>query len=806
MAPTTPPTPPRDPRRTQPGPSNRVQKKPAALRPSASQSSGKNQVFRGPSGSNQAGQNAASNASTSSWTSRVDSEEDEHTATEVDLAMLRSSLDASIRDNHDELQKRVRSGGNSPQLAEVSQHLLESPPTSPDSLKSDGSPKSPSAMAKLAKLHTQELNELTKNDAGFHRMMSDLSGIQEWWKGNKIVWHERREKIRNYENDIATLKKQVDQHRRMSGMTRFMSRDVDFSDDRWTPQIEELKAKRNADLGWFEKNRKLMKLVWARVKEMGDTLYLETKDNRKLGMRYPSTRDLTKLDWFQDPKKGLRWWMSAADVDFEMLRDKIQAALDADADRTAQRAQQGNELKLQLVNIQRGIKYADIEADTRISELRDTRPRGYEARINQMLKQRREAKIREVREEYDHRAMIRDLEIRDQESVLMRAYLTDVQERNHQIFLRLRALYNDMPQLDPPTREAHNYFYEKVYHLVRHHMHRTILALELGGMLDKVSYAQDKRKKIIERMEIYEAGQHDTRGFLLTLEARLAPKNGLVHQRALSNVTTISSEEARDFHLMVRTCQAIIEAHEPAFKPIKDTTNAALYLVPDVTNVALGAKPLETPFSLARPLGSNITLAVAKTILETVPSGPSGVIAPRNYPWHELLRNFFVSSDIFPLFRSNTVMGSKRSFNRDEFFNYVNTLVKFSIERRILDAFLSYCSHTGDLFRLTEFRRRVEVIDAGWELCEENRPMGLYRKIPLHTIPRPQGIDRLEHILRNNWQELDCGSPDRDVEEADLRQFLNRALPNDQRISKEKMRTCVAYWSSVGEFYTLLHP
>ena len=811
MAPKTPPGAPtlrRDPRGVGSSSNNRVQKKPAPLRPSASQSSGRNQALRGPSGSNAAAQNATGAETVSSWTSRVESEEDEHAATQVDLAMLGTALNESIRDNHAELERRVNSGGNSPQLAEVSRHLLESPPSSPDSIHSDGSPKSPGAIARLAKIQAQELNELSKKDAVLHRMMSDLSGIQEWWKGNKIIWHEMRERIRQYDSDISGLQAQAEQHRRMvrkSGMSTSYGSTADFVDERWAPQIEQLKQMRDANLGWFVNNRKLMKAVWSRVKEMGDTLYTENKDNRKLGSRYPATRDITKFNWYQDLSKGVRWWIKATGDDIIILRDKIQAALDTDRARADQRDQQLSELKRKLRATEGATKYDDSVTDGQISELQDLKPRGYEAQISQILTERRAAKIKEMREAYDQRAMINDLEIRERESIFMRKHLTEIRERNRQMYLRLKETRREMPRVDPYTTDALCYFYEKFYHIVRHHIHRTVLALEFAGMLDQVSYAQDKRSQIIEQMELYGGEGYNTDEFLLAFQSQLVPQNGRVHYRALSDVAAVSSSEGRDFKLMVRTCQAIIDAPEPPLK-IKDKENAALYLVPDVQNVVLNKPPPETPFNLARTLGSNITLAVAKTILEQVPSEPEGTHADQNYPWYELLRNFFVSSDIFPLFRSNTVNGVRRSWNRDEFINYVNSLLRTPVERRILEAFLAYCSHTGDLFRLTEFRRRVDVISAGWELCEENRPMGLYRKVPLSTRPRPQGIDRLEQYLHKYWRELECGSPDREVDDEDLRRFLNAAMPNDQRISKEKLRQCVSYWSSVGQFFSLLNP
>jgi hypothetical protein len=804
--------PPKEPQQSQSSRNHRVQRRPSAISHPRPQISGRDQAIRGNSRSKPLsnGHSTADNWDGASWTSRVtDSDDaDEHTATQVDISMLGSALDESIRDSHAELQNRVISGENSPQLDQVSQHLLASPPPSPDSVPGGWSPMTPTAKVRHAELQQQELEELMKRDDALHRMMNDLSGIREWWKGNKQAWHEMREKVRSFDNDISALQAQVDQHRRMvwngkDGMSDFYGSTADFLDERWAPQIEELKEQREANLPWFDENKRLMRMVWARVKEMGDTVYMEAKDNRKLASSYPATNDISSLSWFQD--RGLKWWLKHAGRDMETLRDKIQGLLDSEHAKAEERGQKGHEFKQQLKVVQDAIKDADSEADFQISELQENKPRGYEADTKRILEDRRNRKIHDLREAIDLEAMIKDLQLRDQESVLMRKTLTDIYERNRQIRRRLNETYRHPPKINPADAQSESAFYTDFYHLVRHHIHRTIQGLDLGTMLDKVSYSQTNRENIIIRMKV-DANEGNTEPFFVDFVARMGPRNAQIDYESLRSLVEKSSQEARNFRALVEACQSIIDEPNPAFTPIANPTHPASYMVPNVLNVTLEKEPPDSPFELARTMGSNITLAVAKSILKKPPSEPAGTYTDNNYPWHELLRNFFTSPDIFPLFRSATYTGSRRSWNKDEFINYVNSLLKTPLEHRIIEAFLVYCSHTSDLFRITEFRRRVNVIPDGWELCEEKRVRGLYRKVPPSSLSRPRGIDRLEHVLCKNWGAVGCENPDRNMDEEDLRKFLNEAMPNDHRISKERMRMCVSYWSNVGQFFVLVNP
>lgn len=811
MAPSRPsPSPPRDSRLSQSSSSYRVQKRPATIVSPRLQSSGRNEAIRGTGRSNTIASSVYAD-DYEDWTSRVSSESegDEHTATQVDLSILGTALEESIRDSHNELENRVSIGERSPLLDQVSQHLLVSPPSSPDSLHSEGSPPSPASKKRLAQSRLQKLDELMERDADLHNMMRDLSGIREWWKGNKRAWYEMREKIRGLDNQISDLQTQADQHYQMIGTDRSHLRNrygstVDFIDERWAPQIEELKEQREINLAWFEENRELMKKVWARVQEITGAVYLDSKVNKELGSRYPATHDISNLSWFQREDKGIKWWLRQARKDVQTLRDRIQNLLDSDHAQAEYRAVEHRKLEGQLNFWQDAFQEGDIEADMQISELRENQRKGYNIEIRQIMNARQIVRVDNFREEYDVKEMIQDLQLRDQESILMRKILTDIFERNRRIRQRLNEISRYPPNLRPAGHRSDVCFYTDVYHLVRHHIHRTIQGLNLGTSLDQVSYSQTKRKKIVARIKDYP--ESDTEAFFLDFVARLGPRNAPVGCEALGSLTAESRHEALNFTTMVKDCQEIIKEQGPAFKPLKNPTHPAAYLLPKIGNVTLKKTPPESPFDLARTLGSTIPLITCQSILEQPPKEPAGTHADTHYPWYELLRDFITSPDIFPLFRSITYAGGRRSWNKEEFFTNINSLLKIPVDHHILEAFLSHCSHTNDLFRMTEFRRRIEVISEGWELCEENPVRGPHRKVPASSLPRPRGIDRLEHVLRQNWREIGCENPDRKMAEEDLRNFLNSALPDDHRISKEFMRQAVSYWSNLGHFFVLVNP
>jgi hypothetical protein len=423
MAPSrAPPSPPRDPRLSQSSSKHRVQKRPNPIVPPRPQRSRGNQAVR-ESGRSNAFASSSNTGDDEDWTSSVASpESDEHTATQVDLSMLGSALDESVRDSHAELQSRVSSGERSPELDRVSLHLQASPPSSPDSIHSIESPTNSPGKRRIAKYRLERLDDLMKGDAELHRTLSDLAGIQQWWKGNKKAWYELREKIRGFDKQISDLQTQADQHHQMvfPDKRSVLSRayNADWLDERWAPEIEELKEQRELNLVWFKENRKLMKMVWLRVKQIADSVYMEAKANKKLASSYPATRDITDFSWYRRKDRGIKWWIWQAGKDVITLRDKIQVLLDSDQARTEHRGQERHKLQQQLKVVQHSIQAGDTEADVRIADMQQYK--ASEAEIKRFMVDRRDAKIHDVREEYDLKQMIKDLQLRDQESILTR--------------------------------------------------------------------------------------------------------------------------------------------------------------------------------------------------------------------------------------------------------------------------------------------------------------------------------------------------------------------------------------------------
>lgn len=298
---------------------------------------------------------------------------------------------------------------------------------------------------------------------------------------------------------------------------------------------------------------------------------------------------------------------------------------------------------------------------------------------------------------------------------------------------------------------------------------------------------------------------YNTEAFSRDLNARLTPKPYYAEERidhnALYTSRAKAAEEALDFTIMIEACEAILDEYEPAFptQPLQPNISS-----PPSKISHSKKQPPNTPFDLSRTMGSTMTLAVAKTILEQIPQmSLPGDITSAALPWYELLRDFYTSPDIFPLFRNNET--TYRSWTKDEFFTYTNTFLATPVERNTLEAFLVFCSHTSDLFRITEFRRRVETIDPGWELCEENDVMpGLFRKVSAKALVQPRDIVRAEHMLRKYWVELGCGEVDRRCSEQELRGFLNRVLPRDQTISRRGLGSMFRIGAVPGNFILLL--
>jgi hypothetical protein len=641
--------------------------------------------------------------------------------------------------------------------------------------------------------------------------MDDLVGIRQWWKGNRQAWHEKREEVRNIENNLTALIAQAEQSKRrrwgdnvMLSM-RFGSSE-DFFIDQWTTQIDALTAQKAGLLTWFDENKDLMKIVWTRVKEMEAAVKAEPKEQTTPGMiySYPPTKDITKLSWYTRQDRGIRWWCGRTVRDLGILEGHLQSLLKSDHDRADQRAKVEHKYKEILKTLQTLVAEEDAEADRQTSVLRDKQPQGYAASIDQILKARYETKLPQARQAFDLQEMINEIETRDFESVVIRKSLNDHITRSKHFRTLLRRIETKDLNIRPPGAENELYFYTDLYNIICTYVSRTRRGLEFGTILDKVKFSQTKRNKMIELADVNSYG-YKTEEIFNKMKIALTLKQGRIESTCLNKIGAQFAQEALDFTIMVEACQATLNSYEPSLPKIEDSASPATYLVPNIRNITLQKQAPDNPFDLSRGIGSMMTLAVAKRFLEQYPELElTYTITNALLPWYELLRLFYTAPDTWPLFRNNP--STTRSWSKDEFFTYTNSFLRRPIERNILEAFLVFCSQSNDLFRISEFRRRVETITSGWELVEESNITGLLRKIGPREFPEPRNIERAENALRKYKTALGCNEANRQSKEQDLREFLNRVLPREQRVGREEMRRFVSYWSSVGKFYVLVNP
>jgi hypothetical protein len=637
--------------------------------------------------------------------------------------------------------------------------------------------------------------------------MNDLVGIRQWWKGNKQAWHEKREEVRAIENNITALKAQAEQNRQRGWSDKVMlamrmGSSEDFFNDRWTPQIEALTIQRAGVLPWFDQNRQLMKMVWTHVKELETAVKAEAKAEKLPDkfFGYPPTDDITKLSWYRDLDKGLMWWLKRAMKNLGTLDGYLHGLLESTNNRSAQRVQAGHNFKRDLRAIQDQITKDDTEADDQISDLQRTQPQEYEAKIAQVLNDRYNAKLQQRREEIDLEEMVKEVQKRDKESMVITRSLTDHITRNKEFHALLKRISGNLPKILPQYRIS---FYTDLYNMICTHVARTRRGLDLSITLDKIDFSQQKRGEIISLADNYYQ-RLKTDMYFRYLEGKLEPKQGRTDHKSLQKPRHSFEEEATTFTAMIDECTRIFNEQESSIPKIIDPAHPATYLVPSIRNISLTKQPPSTPLDMSRTIGSTMTLAVAKSILEQYPETTSGQITDVALPWYELLRHTYTSPDLFPLFRNNAL--TKRSWCKDDFVTYTNSFLALPLERSVIEAFLVFCSHTRDLFHITEFRRRVETIGSGWELVAENPVSGLKRKVDPEALPRPQGIERAEHVLQHYRTVLGCNEVDRRWNERDLREFLNRVLPGDRKVSRGAIREFVSYWSSVGRFYVLDYP
>jgi hypothetical protein len=176
--------------------------------------------------------------------------------------------------------------------------------------------------AQAAQLEDQLYNDLIKTDKEAHRQMNDLQGISEWWTANKQTWRENRKLFKGLIANIDTFKQCREADEQENGRNKSSG----ISDSIHTPNIEEAEREAEEIYIWFLNNRRIMRRVWGRVKQLREQTE-QTKvrsASRKPVPPSPTvgshrlfdiTDNVATLSWY--PGIGLIGWVERALLEVE---------------------------------------------------------------------------------------------------------------------------------------------------------------------------------------------------------------------------------------------------------------------------------------------------------------------------------------------------------------------------------------------------------------------------------------------------------------------------------------------------------
>ncbi|KAJ5042260.1 uncharacterized protein L3040_004813 [Drepanopeziza brunnea f. sp. 'multigermtubi'] len=115
----------------------------------------------------------------------------------------------------------------------------------------------------------------------------------------------------------------------------------------------------------------------------------------------------------------------------------------------------------------------------------------------------------------------------------------------------------------------------------------------------------------------------------------------------------------------------------------------------------------------------------------------------------DVLEDFFISPDVFPDFGLSGDTWSLR-----EFITAVNNHLYAPVPEIVLEAFVTYCHHTSQLFYIGAQSRRIAPITRkyGWVNCHEEPVGGPRRKVTYDSKKKPKGLADLEELVLQSLQ------------------------------------------------------
>src|SRR4051794_28729052 len=117
---------------------------------------------------------------------------------EVEMGMLGDSIKDQTRDNHVEIERRLKRGEGANAKADIEKHLLTTPPVTPTKFTHSLGGRS----------INEDFDTLVERDRNLHYLENDLIALQGFWKANRATWIIKRERIIDINDSIEQFKYQ----------------------------------------------------------------------------------------------------------------------------------------------------------------------------------------------------------------------------------------------------------------------------------------------------------------------------------------------------------------------------------------------------------------------------------------------------------------------------------------------------------------------------------------------------------------------------------------------------------------------
>ncbi|KUJ16482.1 uncharacterized protein LY89DRAFT_719196 [Mollisia scopiformis] len=641
--------------------------------------------------------------SSDSWTSKVESIDEQ---SRVDY--LQQALDESAAEAR-------KSGNGGPSEVPPANNVLASPPSSPHSL--GPAPSSPRAKARDEYFKRRKYEELIRGDNGFREMLDDVDGMRTWWTRNKQDWHQKKLSLERTEAALASL-----QDRALY--------EEDFHDER---QIQHQTQRQKEKLAWFEENRSLMRIVWDRFKVFNEVemladgpidppipagravnparpvvpalspgparradpeapavtpyavsnsprfnpIFNSTSPHTNTRFEYRSSRNPANSQRWLSSLEEAFWWLERAKEDVASHTKRLKTLIETFPGEKARFIGLAQTLETQLDGVD--TNDADDRVDTAIKKLMDDRPVDFKEQIQTAIMNRRREKL-VLTDGQDRRA----LEVYKTKSIELDVILKILEQQDGIVDTLVDLLNTTLMEvakydLDQRNKDA----FVNIHNICYLYSERRRLSLVIRSTLADAQLSVTTKRNIVNRINQY-ISDHNVEDLPMTENGRYRSKHIKIYFDQMFAANAAFNILADDISDITRRATRP-EAQDYRQSKLDD---ASLLL----------QRPIKTSVLTNNIFGfaSNMTLASAKAMLEERKPGRkmNGTI----------LQELFTSPDIFPLFHPDYIVSS---WTKPQFYDLINSKLAKKLTNELLEAFLIYCTHTGELFRVTYFGQRV---------------------------------------------------------------------------------------------------